>query len=127
MIEALHWLKSTPDALIADNRFGSADEAALFITRLYEAGALEVSIDEEKLVRDNYADGFVVTLPAEHTMRESLFDIYREEQEEFGEDFGGESNEDDSVPDDEELADDEDFDQEMLQDRAQLTLTFSWD
>ncbi|MBY0552441.1 MAG: hypothetical protein K2W95_34490 [Candidatus Obscuribacterales bacterium] len=127
MIEALHWLKSTPEALIAENRFGSADEAALFITRLYEAGALEVSIDEEKLIRDNYVDSFVVTLPADRGMREALFDIYREEQEEFGEVFGGDPDEEESVPDEDELSDDEDFGDDMLQDRAQLTLTFAWE
>lgn len=124
MIEALQWLKSTPGASIAGNRFSSAEEAERFISKLYDAGALDVSIDEEKLIRENYAETFVVTLPADPNMRAEIFDIYREEQREFGDEFGGDDGgEDESVE-----FEDEDYEEgEELQDREQLTLTFLWD
>ena len=85
--EAIAWLKSNKNLdPLAGNRFKNKAEALEFVEKLYEYGAISVSIagifDEEERVKKEggpYADTLIVQLPKDPDKRKKLFEVYNDE------------------------------------------------
>ena len=102
-LEARTWLKSNknPSAL-ATNRFNDTKTALEFVEQLYQAGAVEVIVDnildEEQRIQEEggpSADSLIVSLPTDVQKRAKLFEIFNQESKHEGfenhEDDGQES------------------------------------
>jgi len=90
IFEALEWLKSNnnPSAL-SSNRFGETINAIEFVEKLYELGAIKVSVvgilDEPERVEEEggpYASTLIVELPTDINKREKIIEIYNKEIDE---------------------------------------------
>ena len=90
--EALEWLmnNNNPSALASD-RFGETANAIAFVKRLYEFGAVEITVvgvwDEPERIEDEggpYASTLLVKLPQDIKKREKVLEIYKNEIEEHG-------------------------------------------
>jgi hypothetical protein len=90
--EALNWLKSNhnPTAL-ASNRFAETVHAIQFVEKLYELGAVRVSVidilDEPERFEDEggpYARSLLVDLPLDNERRNKIIEFYKKEMEEQG-------------------------------------------
>lgn len=85
--EAIDWLKSNKNLdPLAGNRFKNKAEALEFVEKLYEYGAISVSVsgifdDEERILREGgpYADTLIVHLPLDQNNRKKLFEIFNKE------------------------------------------------
>lgn len=124
MTEALSWLKQYPKGL-AGNRFDQPGMAEAYIQTLYQLGAVSVEVElPGPDDQPDYTSTLIVKLPQAPEQRQSLFDCYRKEAEELGEDFGGEDSwvEFDSTANGEPT-----WKEEALEDQGQQTLTFWWD
>jgi hypothetical protein len=89
-VEALEWLRgnNNPSALASD-RFGETVNAIEFVEKLYELGALKVSVigilDEPDRLEDEggpYATSLIVDLPQDNEKRNNIIEFYRKEMEE---------------------------------------------
>ena len=90
IFEALNWLKNNnnPSAL-ASNRFGETINAIKFVEKLYELGAVKVSVtgiwDEPERIEEEggpYGSTLIVELPQDKNKREKILEVYNEEIEE---------------------------------------------
>ncbi|WP_156939762.1 hypothetical protein [Clostridium lundense] len=99
--EALEWLinNNNPSALASD-RFGETINAIKFVEKLYELGAVKVSVvgiwdEQERIEKEggSYASTLLVQLPNDTKKRERILDVYNKEIEESslndGEEFEG--------------------------------------
>lgn len=91
-LEARQWLKNNPNkSAVATNRFGTSENALEFIEMLYQAGAIEITIDgireeESRIASEGgpYAELLVIKLPSDFEKRTMLFEIAAKESEEEG-------------------------------------------
>lgn len=90
--EALEWLENNnnPSALATD-RFGETIHAIKFVEKLYELGALKVSVigilDEPERVEEDggpYASSLIVELPKDNESRNKIIEFYKKEMDEQG-------------------------------------------
>ena len=90
--EALEWLKNNnnPSALATD-RFGETIHAIKFVEKLYELGAIKVSVigilDEPERVEEEggaYASSLIVELPKDAENHNKIMEFYKKEMEEQG-------------------------------------------
>lgn len=90
--EALEWLKgnNNPSAL-SSNRFGNTLNAIEFVDKLYDLGAVKVSVggifDEPERIEEEggpYATSLMVELPNNPEKREKVIELYNKEAEELG-------------------------------------------
>jgi len=79
--EARNWLKENRgESVLASNRFGDTANAVKFVGQLYDAGAERVSVPLACIRADEvetYADGLVVTLPADADKRARVWATLR--------------------------------------------------
>lgn len=90
--EALEWLKNNnnPSALASD-RFGDTINAIKFVEKLYELGAVKVSVDciwdePDRIEREGgaYAVSLLVELSNDIEKRERILEVYNKERESNG-------------------------------------------
>lgn len=74
--EALAWLGKGYE--IASNRF-SIEEATEFVNKLYELGAIDVTVTGFDREETNYSDSIDIRLPKEADLREKIFEITNQE------------------------------------------------
>ncbi|MEH7094933.1 hypothetical protein [Neobacillus vireti] len=90
--EALAWLKRNHNpSAFASNRFGETVNAIQFVEKLYELGAVKVSVidilDEPERMEEEggpYAASLLVDLPPDNQSRNKIIEFYKKEMEEQG-------------------------------------------
>lgn len=136
--EAKDWFTRHPKAFLAGNRFDNRDELFSYLNELYQAGAEQILIDLDEVVRPETAEpcgqALIVVLPTESEKRSLIFELFNQEVEQFGQDFGGDDGQSREMTLEEAQAlGDPSLEGELvyidspLADTGQQTLTFWWD
>ena len=136
--EAKDWFTRHPKAFLAGNRFDNRVEIFSYLNELYWAGAEQVLIDLDEVVRPDTAEpvapALTVVLPTNPEKRSRIFELFYREAEQFGQDFGGDDGQyrEMTRAEAEELGDPSlegelIYIDDPLADTGQKTLTFWWD
>lgn len=136
--EARDWFTCHPKAFLAGNRFDNRAGIFSYLNELYRAGAEQVLIDLDEVVRPDTeepaASSLTVVLPADPEKRSLIFELFNQEVEQFGQDFGGDDGQFRELTLEEaEALGDPSLEGELvysdgpLADTGQQALTFWWD